>query len=312
MFVTVNHDNKNQTTFTQQFVENYVKPALAQRANDTAEKKAKRVLFAAFDLEIATGEVKDASVKLAAMVLSGELDAHEILPGLLEAHYRRKEIGNFWRRGLTGGGYRREDDLECLEAEERIMRASLYFAQKLKGRVQRQVLKSLNLVDKKVIAAERARQHHSLTVFNEELLLPRPFQSINFKGSTATNARRAHDIVRTCLALDLYTPAPLYSMFDATYVARNLDLGPAFTTHDHELRIVGNICNFEGEFDQSTKLYSSANAVLKALHPDKMLQQDQLASEVLEVFLHHASHKDRLPCITIAAIAKARIFAFPI
>ena len=75
---------------------------------------------------------------------------------------------------------------------------------------------------------------------------------------------------------------------------------------------MGNICNFEGEFDQSTKLYSSANAVLKALHPDKMLQQDQLASEVLEVFLHHASHKDRLPCITIATIAKARIFAFPI
>ena len=89
-------------------------------------------------------------------------------------------------------------------------------------------------------------------------------------------------------------------------------MGPAYTTHDHELRIVGNICNFEGEFDQSTKLYSSANAVLKALHPDKMLQQDELASEVLEVFLHHASHKDRLPCITIATIAKARIFAFPI
>ena len=99
-------------------------------------------------------------------------------------------------------------------------------------------------------------------------------------------------------------PAPLYMMFDGTYVSKCLDLAPRDATFDDTPRLVGRVCEFKGE-DDGSMLPFTINADSMKEVVNKHCGQDMLASEVLEFFVHHASQRHHLPCLTVATIAKA-------
>ena len=99
-------------------------------------------------------------------------------------------------------------------------------------------------------------------------------------------------------------PAPLYMMFDGTYVAKCLDLAPRDATFDNQPRLVGRVCEFKGEGDGSMIPFVHNLTIMKEA-VSKHCEQSKLASEVLEFFVHHASQRLHLPCLTVATIAKA-------
>ena len=101
-----------------------------------------------------------------------------------------------------------------------------------------------------------------------------------------------------------HTRALLYMMFDGTYVAKSLDLAPRGATFDDQHRLVGKVCEFQGEDDGSMTVFRSNVTNMKDAvyqHAD----QSKLASEVLEFFVHHASQLHHLPRLTFATVAKA-------
>ena len=130
--------------------------------------------------------------------------------------------------------------------------------------------------------------------------MPLPDQSINFRGKTAENFERASDIIRTCLGSKSGDPVPLYMMFDGTYVAKCLDVVPRGPIHGDKVHIVGRKCEMKGEKDRSLVACDNVNDAAQ-----DTCDQDSLACEVLEFFVHHACQLHHLPCMTVATIAKA-------
>ena len=122
---------------------------------------------------------------------------------------------------------------------------------------------------------------------------------------------RARTIIRQCLGLSLCAPAPLYMMFDGSYVPKWLGIAPPGTTYDSLCRVVGNNCEFKGPHDRSTATYASLEPVFsKALRESRshgsasIVDHASLAPEVFKCFLHHACQPRHVPCITVATIAK--------
>ena len=116
-----------------------------ERKQDDAQKKAKRVLLSAFANEVMSGEIKESNIDLSAMILSGGVDEHEILPGLLEAHFRYKHMGRFWRRGNITYAGRSADATKA--AENNMTRAALFFCQKMRGHALKECLSAMSLRD---------------------------------------------------------------------------------------------------------------------------------------------------------------------
>ena len=139
-------NTSKMTRNTKSFVELIVRKLLDERKDDNPERKAKRVLRNAFAREIMSGTINKSNIDYAALHISGELDDHELIPGLLEGYMCHQRLGNFWRRGVKGGLCAdRTDDPKVAEAEAKIGRATFYFMQRMTGVKLNNTLKALNL-----------------------------------------------------------------------------------------------------------------------------------------------------------------------
>ena len=171
-------------------------------------------------------------IRLSAFMLTGAMDQHALVPGIVEAAYRAHHGGSNWRKGLRTGGRKasrlrsddRADDASVLQSEASITRAALFIAQRVKNKTE--ALKSLQLNCEANLSKQRNAPIQPCSLLGEQVLLPCSYQSINFDGAVVETVMRAHTIIRQCLGLSLCVPALLYMMFDGSYVAKCLDIAP--------------------------------------------------------------------------------------
>ena len=287
--------NKTKMTqYTEIYLEQCVQPRF-DNTGGTVEEKAVRLLQRSFAQQLADGDISMTNLKLSAFVLAGRVDEHELIPGLLSAHYESQQSG-CWRRGISSGK-RKEATEEMLQAMRNIARATLFLSSRLKNRVS--TLKALKLFHQSAEISQEALP--PVEAFGAALHLPRPFQAINFDGAEVECYKRAENIIKYCLGLVLSAPCWLYAAFDGTYLTRALDMSPAGTTYDDEARCLGPSCEFQGANDRSARRFADVagdidktlKAAAKAGSAAGIVENETLGSEIFEIFVHSACHRLR-------------------
>lgn len=173
------------TKFTNMYLEQHVQLSFDTRADESVEHRAKRVMMRTFAQELASGTITMTNVKLSAFVLAGKVEEHDLIPGLLSAHYMASERGDAWRRGCKTGFNDATVTEEYAQANRAIARATMYLSSRLKNR--KSTLTALKLYHQSAppIGAEVLPP---VTACGVELHLPRPYQAINFEGGRGSNA----------------------------------------------------------------------------------------------------------------------------
>ena len=275
------------TKFTQMYLEQHVRPNLELRTGaGSIEDQAKRALLRAFQQELAAGQITMHNVNLAAFLIAGQVDEHDLIPGLLSAHYLARR-GNYWRRGSGSKQTNAQTNLA-------ITRAAVYLSSRLRNKTRTLQALKLFYTNTDVLVDELA----PVPFRGAMLYLPRPFQAINFEDSQVENFKLADRIIRRCHGVSDDALCPEYMIFDGTYCTRALDVGPPGTTHDKQVRCVGVGCAFKGADDPSTMLYTAISSHLKdairnatRVGAADLVSNEVLASELFEIFVHSASHR---------------------